>query len=247
MHTTNSWRLLDLYGRKVTLLLLFAFACVVAKAQKFGADSYNFREFDQKSYYFGITLGYNTSTYKPFRSKDFINSDSILAILGQNGPGFNLGIVTNLKIGNYFDLRFLPTLSFVERNLRYMKDPQQQVFSDRTVESVFVEMPFHVRYKSAPYHDIRLFVIAGVKYAFDVASESRARQAETLVKIAPNDFSVEYGAGIQFFFPYFIFSPEFKVSQGIGNILIYNPNLEESTVLEKLLSRTFTVSLHFEG
>jgi len=115
------------------------------------------------------------------------------------------------------------------------------------VESVFVETPFHVRYKSAPYKDIRLFVIAGVKYAFDVASEARARQAETLVKISPNDFSVEVGAGIQFFFPYFIFSPELKFSQGIGNTLIYNPNLEESTVLEKILSRTFTISLHFEG
>ncbi|MCB0555418.1 MAG: PorT family protein, partial [Phaeodactylibacter sp.] len=74
-----------------------------------------------------------------------------------------------------------------------------------------------------------------------------SRQAETLVKISPNDFSLEYGAGIQFFFPFFIFSPEFKVSQGIGNTLIYNENLEESTVLEKLLSRTFTFSLHFEG
>lgn len=247
MHTFNTWRLFHLYGRKVGLLLFFAILCAVSHAQSFGADSYNFREFDQKSYYFGITLGYNTSGYKPYRSKDFINSDSILGIESISGPGFNLGIVTNLKIGNYFDLRFLPTLSFVERNLRYNKDATQTNFSDRIVESVFVEMPFHLRYKSAPYKDIRLFVIAGVKYAFDVASESRARQAETLVKIAPNDFSVEVGAGIQFFFPYFIFSPEFKVSHGIGNILIYNPNLEESTVLEKVLSRTFTISLHFEG
>jgi len=239
--------LLHLYRRKVVLLLIFSIFCTCSYAQTFGADSYNFREFDQKSYYFGITLGYNTSGYKPYRSKDFINSDSIMGIDPITGPGFNLGIVTNLKIGNYFDLRFLPTLSFAERNLRYNKDATQTVFSQRTVESVFVEMPFHLRYKSAPYKDIRLFVIAGVKYAFDVASESRARQAETLVKIAPNDFSVEVGAGIQFFFPYFIFSPEFKVSHGIGNILIYNPNLEESTVLEKILSRTFTVSLHFEG
>lgn len=247
MHTFNTRRLLDICGRKITSILIFVCLIGSVHAQKYGADNYNFREFDQKSYYFGITLGYNTSGYKPFRSKDFINSDSILAIESIGGPGFNLGIVTNLKIGSNFDLRFLPTLSFAERTIRYQKDTRQINFNDRIVESVFVEMPFHVRYKSAPYHDFRLFVIAGVKYAFDVASESRARQAETLVKIAPNDFSVEYGAGIQFFFPYFIFSPEFKVSHGIGNILIYNPNIEESTVLEKVLSRTFTISLHFEG
>lgn len=108
-------------------------------------------------------------------------------------------------------------------------------------------MPFQVRYKSAPFHDKRVFVIAGVKYSFDVASDSRSKQAETLVRISPSDFQLEYGAGLQFFFPFFIFSPELKISQGIGNTLIYNPALQESTVLEKLLSRTFTISLHFEG
>ncbi len=247
MQKTNARHLLHLLSRKIALLALALFAVAFANAQKYGAGNYNFREFDQKSYYFGITLGYNTSSFKPFRSSEFLRSDSIASIESISGPGFNLGIVTNLKIGDHFDLRFLPTLSFVERNISYERNARNLVLSQRTVESVFVETPFHVRYKSAPYRDIRLFVIAGVKYAFDVASESRARQAETLVKIAPNDFSVEVGAGIQFFFPYFIFSPELKFSQGIGNTLIYNPNLEESTVLEKILSRTFTISFHFEG
>ncbi len=247
MYTINTRRLLHLFGRKVAILFAFICAFNCLYAQKYDEGNYNFRQFNQKSYYFGITLGYNTSGYKPFRSKDFINSDSILQIESVNGPGFNLGIVTNLKIGNNFDLRFLPTLSFAERSIRYKRNASGTNFSDRRAESVFVEMPFHLRYKSAPFHDIRLFVIGGVKYAFDVASEARARQAETLVKIAPNDFSVEYGAGMQIFFPFFIFSPEFKVSHGIGNILIYNPNLEESTVLEKVLSRSFTISLHFEG
>ncbi len=108
-------------------------------------------------------------------------------------------------------------------------------------------MPFLMRYKSAPYRDARFFVIAGIKYSFDVASDSRTKQAETLVKIAPNDFSFEYGAGLQIFLPFFILTPEIKISQGIGNTLIFNPNLEESSVLEKVLSRAFTFTLHFEG
>ncbi|MFT5384222.1 MAG: hypothetical protein ACI81W_001622 [Saprospiraceae bacterium] len=44
-----------------------------------------------------------------------------------------------------------------------------------------------------------------------------------------------------------MFSPEFKVSHGISNILIYNNELDQSSVIQKILSRTFTVSLHFEG
>jgi hypothetical protein len=161
------------------------------------------------------------------------------------GQGFNLGIVTNLKIGQYFDFRFLPTLSFADRTLQYTTASNSVI--DKRIEAVFFEMPFHVRYKSEPYKDLRVFVVGGVKYSFDVASQSRARQDSNLIKISPTDFAVEIGAGVQFFFPYFIFSPELKFSQGMSNGLIHNPNLEYSTVLDKVLSRTFTLSFHFEG
>lgn len=247
MHTINFGHLLHLSGRKVALLIAFLCLVVTADAQQYGRGNENYFAFRQKSYYFGITLAYNSASFVPFRSRDYIFRDSIKGVQSVTGPGFNLGIVTNLKIGEYFDFRFLPTLSFAERNIRYDKSSRLTAFTQRTVESVLVEMPFHFRYKSAPYKDKRLFIIAGVKYAFDVASDSRTRQAETLVRIAPHDFSVEYGAGIQFFFPFFIFSPEFKISQGLGNSLLFNPNLPESTILEKVLSRAFTVSFNFEG
>ena len=250
-HCFNIRNLFYLYGIKVATITVICFlVTTLAYSQNFAGskNNTNFFDFQKKPYYFGITLGYNNSTYRAFRSQQFLESDSISVVESVSGPGFNLGIVTNLKVGDYFDLRFLPTLSFAERNLEYDNAARSNnSLSLRTVESVFVEIPFHVRYKSAPFNDIRLFVIAGVKYAFDVASDSRTRQAETLVKISPSDFAIEYGAGVQIFFPYFIFSPEIKISQGIGNTLLFNDKLEESSVLEKILSRTFTLSFHFEG
>jgi opacity protein-like surface antigen len=222
-------------------------AMTAAQAQFDQGSNINYHDFQAKPYYFGITLGYNQSDYKIFHSKNFIRNDSFAQVRSVTGPGFNLGIVSNLKIGEFFDIRFLPTLSFAEHNIEYSPAGNSKLILTRPIESVLVELPFQVRYKSATYHDFRVFVIAGVKYSFDVASDSRTRQASGLVKIAPTDFQIEYGAGIQFFFPYFIFSPELKVSQGLNNILIYNNALEQSTVLEKVLSRTLTISLHFEG
>lgn len=208
--------------------------------------TYNYLDFANKPYYFGITLSYNSSDFRVSPSDRFIRNDSVKTVLSPRGPGFNLGIVGNLKVGKYFDFRFLPTLSFSDRELEY-----DFVGSDlkktEKIEAVFIEAPFLVRYKSEPYKDLRAFVIAGVKYSFDVASNSRTRQKDSLLKVAPSDFSVEFGAGVQIFFPYFIFSPEIKVSHGLSNILIYDDNLIYSSVLDKLFSRTFTVSFHFEG
>jgi Outer membrane protein beta-barrel domain len=257
MQATNVRNLLHLHSRKINLcrtaapffyiLGLILVLSGALHAQLRQGSNINYTDFQYKPYYFGITLGFNSSNYNIHHSKTFIKNDSFTQALGVRGPGFNLGIVSNLKIGEYFDLRFLPTLSFAERTLSYRVPEGRTPVEARPIESVLVELPFHIRYKSATYHDFRLFVIGGVKYTYDVASTSRTRQAASLVRIAPSDFQAEYGAGIQFFFPFFIFSPEIKVSQGLNNILIYNNRLQQSTVLERVTSRTFTLSLHFEG
>ncbi len=245
MDTTNLRHLQYLLGAK----MIFLTVCLLAVASTSQAHrwKYNFLSFEQIPYYFGITLAYNNSNFKIHHSSQFILNDSINTAQSITGPGFNLGIVSNLKVGQYFDFRFLPTLSFAEKNIEYTSDNPNNLQYLRKIESVLVELPFHVRYKSAPYNDKRMFVIAGIKYSFDVASDSRARQANELVKISPTDFAVEVGAGIQMFFPYFIFSPEIKLSHGLGNILIFDDNLDQSRVIEKVLSRALTISLHFEG
>lgn len=236
----------NLLRNQVAVLFLFIFIVqsIVSSAQIRG--NYNFLDFQNKPYYFGIILAYNNSNYKIIHSKEFINNDSVLGIESIKGPGFNLGIVTNLKLGRYFDFRFLPTLSFSDRRVDYHLTSNN--FHDvKQVDGVLIEMPFHLRYKSEPYNDMRVFVVGGVKYAFDVAGNSRTRQLATIIKVAPSDFAVEAGAGVQFYFPYFIFSPEIKFSQGINNILVRDPQQVYSRTIEKLLSRTITISFYFEG
>lgn len=244
MHTAHSRHLLHLHWLKTTTLvaLVLALFAGTSTAQKGTFNYYNF----QRGYYFGISLGYNSSKYQITPHTSFIQNDSVLIMESLRGPGFNLGIVTNIEFGKNFDVRFLlPTVSFAERQLFYKMTDRQEV--TKKVESVFLEFPIHFRYKSAPYHDVRMFVVAGAKYSIDLASNSRARKAEDLVKVFPNDFVFEYGLGFQIFFPYFILSPEIKFSHGLLNIHDRNPNLIYSSPIEKLFSRGFTFSLHFEG
>ena len=116
---------------------------------------------------------------------------------------------------------------------------------ERKIESVFFELPFHLRFKSDPYKDKRMFVVAGLKYSYDVQTNSKSRKS--LIKIAPHDFQYEVGVGMQIFYPYFIFSPEIKFSRGIGNILIYDRAQNEARILENVVSQIFTLSFNFEG
>ena len=248
-------RKLSTINSQLSIKLCVIFFLIVSSISKTdaqvgkGAGNANFLDFNVKSYYFGITLGSNNSDYLVHRSKDFLPgaNDSIAGVTSVQGPGLNLAIVSNLKLGDYFDIRFLPGFSFAERDVNYSAVRRGATIPSQKIESVFVELPFHVRYKSAPYNDKRFFVTTGLKYSYDIQSKNRDKIIINSLKVSPTDFQFEVGAGIQMFFPFFIFSPEIKFSQGLGNILIYQEGVPQSGILESLISRTFTISLHFEG
>lgn len=236
----------NLHRCQVILAIIFLCCSTSMVAQVNKKKNYNYFDFQKKQIYYGLTLGLHSAKYKINHSSMFIGNDSISIAEGGSLPGFDIHVIGNLKIGEYFDFRFLPGFSLSERSVVFGK-PGSTVRPIKKIESVFIELPFHVRYKSEPYKDKRAFVVAGLKYSYDVASNSKARQADSLIKISPHDFQMEVGAGVQFFFPYFIFSPEIKLSQGLGNILIFNDKLPEASVLEKVISRILTISFHFEG
>ncbi len=235
--------------KRITLVLgLLLLLSSSVFSQRSGRGSiFNFLYHKSKPYYFGISLGYNKSSMFLKKSNYFIEDDKYLVVEPHQGIGFHVQMIVNLKLGDSYDLRILPGFSFADKKIDYYGDNAEKLATDKRFESVFIDIPFLVRYKSKPYNDMRVYVLAGVKYTYDVNSNAKARNNQNLIKISPHDFQLEIGAGLQFFFPYFIFSPEIKMSNGIGNVLLYDNDLKESKVLEKVLSSLFSISFHFEG
>ncbi|MBX7162607.1 MAG: PorT family protein [Saprospiraceae bacterium] len=209
--------------------------------------SYNYLGFKKKNHYFGLTVAYNQSGFKIEHSKRFIQNPVYKINEGISNPGLTLSMVNNFKIGDYFDFRLLPSVSLSYRKINYTFIATGEQKTD-LIESVFGELPMLIRFTSAPYKDKRFYVLAGVKYSYDFSSNSRSDKNKfDIIRISPHDFQVEVGIGMQFYMPFFIFSPEFKFSHGLGNLLIYDKNLVESTIIEKLFSKIITFSFHFEG
>lgn len=227
---------------------ILIFICLITSLPLFGQlggkDDRYFKDFERKSYYFGINLGFNRTGFSLSRSGFFINNDSVRVTEGRSELGLNMHMIANLKIGDYFDFRFIPGFSFAQRGLEFT-NVQTSVVANRKIESVFVEMPLQLRYKSMPYKDKRMFMLAGVKYSYDVQTNSKSRRS--LLKISPHDFQYEFGFGIQMFYPYFIFSPEIKFSKGLSNLLIYDNSRNEARILEKVRTEIISISLNFEG
>jgi hypothetical protein len=213
-----------------------------AKAQ----STMNMEEHDAKPYYFGITLAGNNSNFKLFHDEIFLKQDSIMVAEPLKTFGFNLGLLGNVRLSEYFDIRLNPQLLFASKNLYYKENyPSRETV--KNIESILVSFPIQLKFKSDRIGNMRVYTIAGLKYDYDLASNARARRAEDLVKIKAGDYGYELGAGFEFYFPSFIFSPEFKISNGIGNVHVKDKNLRYSNIIDKLQSRMIVFSIHLEG
>lgn len=207
----------------------------------------NLPRYDFKKIHFGFTLGINSLNFNINKNKKFLDNDTLLSTLSQDQKGFNLGIVSNLRLGRYTDLRFIPTLVFGERILNYQFNETSNLnLNDKRIESTLIDFPISLKYKSERYNNFRTYVMCGIKYSLDIASQSEIDdEGQELVKLNNHDLMLEGGFGIDFYLQYFKFSPQIKISHGIINILSKDNTLYTQT-LNNLKTSSWMLSFTFE-
>jgi hypothetical protein len=67
-----------------------------------------------------------------------------------------------------------------------------------------------------------------------------------LVKTEKNNYSLEFGGGVDLFLPYFKFGIELKMAVGMPNLLVPD-GTQFSDPIRSLRSRTFMLTFTFEG
>lgn len=244
MHTTHLRNQFHLYRKEAIVLLLLVLLCRSSFAQM---NIYNDdQRYESRMFHFGISLAVNSSNYKITLDPHYLDQNEVLEAHSTSNPGFALGILSDLHLSKSFELRFIPDLAFSDRGIQY-KLSTTDTIPIKKIESVYLEFPVHLKYRSRPYKDFRMYVLGGFKYSIDMQSNASARLAENLIKVYKNDIALEYGVGMEFHLPLVIISPEIKVSYGLFNVLKPDDNLIFSSVLEKLRARTIMFTLHFEG
>lgn len=228
-------------------LLLFCFALPVF-SQRPKAE--NLRRFEEKPIYFGFTLGLNSGQLTVDRKTPQIG-DSLMSINVVTQSGFNLGIVAAWQLNHSFSVRFVPTLVFTQRNLdyRFRTTDNSTRLEQIQIESTYLDFPLLLKYRSYRLNNFAAYIIGGLKYSVDLASNENVKNEDiykTIVKLARNSVSAEAGIGTDFFLPYFKFSIEIKMSYGLHDVLIHDDTYL-SRPIYKILPRLFVFSLHFEG
>jgi hypothetical protein len=235
-----------LLRRKIIFLVFsFVFCSTASMAQL--RDVVNQEGHDDKPYHFGINLGYNKSHFNFTLHPRFLQYDSIMDVESINSAGINLAWLVNLRMGNHFDLRLHPLdLTFSEEDFLYVQKYSPDLTAEKKVQSITLSFPFQIAFSSDRIKNFKVYTLAGGKFDYDLASNAKARKAENLIKLRPYNLSAEVGMGFHIYFPYFVLSPEIKLSSGLLNLHSRDPNLLYSNVIDKINSRMMTFSLTVE-
>lgn len=237
-----------MFTQKIALRILLTF-CILQTATSIRAEG-NLIYADYKPYHFGFSLGLNAFDFGVTESMQSINGKTYQVDVSSLRPGFSVGIIGDLRLNDYFNLRFTPILHFGERNLSY-KAIGEELVVENNVTSIAMCLPLFLKYSSERLDNVRPYLSLGGGAYYDLG-----RDKSNPILLKPLDFYTEFGVGCDIYFTFFKLSPELKLGLGLKDVLTpLNPkdagliSEEEkkfTMALSKLTSRLFSLTFNFE-
>ncbi len=212
----------------------------------------NLPDHDYKKFHFGINLGVNRAYYHFDHNPRFLQYDSVLAVESLQSTGIHLAWLVNMRLGEHFDLRTYPlNLVFTEKAFQYsIKYPDrfagEDTITTRKIQGITLALPLQVKFSSDRIYNFKVYMLAGGKVEYDFAANAGEKNAEKQIKLNKLDYGLEAGIGFHFYFPVFVLSPEIKFGWGFKNVHSRDKDLKFSNVIDKINSRTITLSLIVE-
>jgi hypothetical protein len=209
---------------------------------------------------FGFSFSYVSSYFKIDKKPDWRNpfldpqngnqpaTSYLNSLTSPNQPGFAVGFLTRYSLTDHIEVRVTPSLIFADRSLSYTYlTPSENISKD--VQTTTIDFPLSLKLKSDRIGNFRGYLLGGVKYSYSIGSklnsDAELGLLEKTVKNVGGYGSYEAGIGCDIYFEYFKLSPEIKLSNSMGNVLLPE-NQPFSGPINKLFLHTVMISLYFE-
>jgi hypothetical protein len=262
----------------IILLLILSVTCI-SEIQAQNRKVIHLANYDHAPYHFGFLLGVNYMTYNVTLQDNYQSIERPATQLPQNyrpsnpqdhtycilgieplsnwrNVGFSVGVIGDLRLADYFNLRFIPTLSIgPHRNIVYTYYEDNDKNDIKTIESEdinsnFVEFPIHVKYRSKRYNNIAAYLIGGLNPRFYLSRKKLQlnNNEPALLQTSRGDLALELGSGFDIYNQWFKMGIEIKMSFGIFNVLktdetsmgsLYNAPFKEVKNKQLQVSLTF--------
>ena len=261
------------------VFLLILSVSFVTETQAQGRKIIYLQNYDNAPYHFGFLLGVNYMTYNVTLQDNYQSIDrpaqeipqmdrpgepqdhtyrivSVEPISNARNIGFSVGVIGDKRLGDYLNLRVIPTLSFgPHRNIKYRYHLDDDINNVKEIESIdinsdFFEFPIHLKYRSKRYNNIAAYLIGGVNPKFYLSRKKHQLNNDepALLQTNRGDIALEVGTGFDIYNQWFKMGIEIKMSFGLLNVLktdetsmssLYNAPFKEVKNKQLQVSLTF--------
>lgn len=232
--------------RNIFLVLALLFIVETAEAQLFSKERLaNLENFDKRRWSWGYFLGFNSYDFK----FEHINHTGQPDIAVEKNGGFNVGLIGDLRLNDYFNLRLEPGLYYTERNLIYPDFEEERDFL-REAKSTYIHVPLLLKISTKRLNNFKPFIIGGVSTSVNLTSNENNPEDNSVARfrMTTNTYYYELGFGIDFYLFYFKFTPSIRGVFAMSDELIRDndPNSPYTSNIDKMSSRGVFINFTFQ-
>lgn len=238
--------------KKALILLMLIMCAQQADAQLFRKEKITNDatggkgQLDNKFLSWGYFLGFNSYDFN-FDYKEDLGLET--DVLVEPKGGFNVGLVGDMRINEFINLRFEPGLYYTQRRLVY-----REFFDDndrfRDVQSTYVHFPLLVKFSTRRLNNFKPFVVAGVSNSINLSSNEKNPEdnAQGQFRTTRNTSYYELGFGIDLYLFYFKFTPSIRGVFATSDELVPDANVNSpyTSNIAKLGSRGIFINFTFQ-
>ncbi len=198
--------------RLALICMSLFFASPSMNAQIFSKEKIkNLENFDKKILTYGFFLGMNQYDYQ------FNYEEDLKDILVETTAGFSVGLVSDLRINDYLNLRFEPGLFITQRNLQYDESYFAGTdFNDsdllREVKSTYVHFPLLLKVSTKRLNNFKPFIMGGLSTSLNLSSNENNPDDNSAgeFRTKKSVLFYEVGFGVDFYLEWFKFTPSIR-------------------------------------
>jgi hypothetical protein len=226
------------------ILLLMMPLGILAQERKVQNKPY----IDYRRLHYGFFVGTHVQDME-FTNNGFVteNGEAWYADIVSYNPGLSVGVLADLRLGDNFSLRAMPTLHFGQNTIIF-REQNSGERSRQQVKSTYVALPVHVKFAPERFNNYRPYITAGVSPMLNLTVK---KQQQLLLK--KFDFMLEFGLGCDFYLPFFKLIPEIKFAFSLLDVLdkdrkdLLDKSYEKYTKsVDKAVSKMIVLTFYFE-
>lgn len=211
---------------KLLFFLFFLLGFQTLQAQLFSGDPVlNLEDIDEHRWSYGYYLGVSYYDFKfDYKDQQVPGAGEVEDIQVNRNPSFNIGLIGNMRINNYLDLRLEPGVHFgVKRALIFPDETLVENQQNRRVaNSTYIQIPLMLKFSAKRINNFRPFIMGGFSTSFNLGSNEKNPDDNYggHFRMKTNTFYYELAFGIDLYMFYFKLSPSIRAVFALTDELV---------------------------